>query len=145
MWTFLGIASFTYVYKKCEVLVVLARRELVIAAVLLLTVGVILTFHRYRGLKTPQVLQLPLEILSKLPLTNKIIHKSGNSQRNNAAGAKKKVSYCAVYDLFRLDVDYIYTIFTIYQVIQVDSLNPGFILQQMLFIIKEYLQKKCGF
>lgn len=95
MWTFLGIASFTYVYKKCDVFVFLLART----AVVFLAVGAILTFFRYRGLKTPQILQLPLEIFSILPFTNKIIHKLDIYQRNNAAGANKEVSYCAVYDL----------------------------------------------
>lgn len=101
MWTFLGIASFIYVYKKCDVFVFLARRELLIAAMGFLAVGAILTFHRYLwGLKTAHILQLPLEILSILPFTNKIIHKPGIIQRNNAAEENKKVR-CAVYDLFR--------------------------------------------
>lgn len=108
----MGIASFTYVYKKCEVLLFLAHRELVIAAMLLLAVGAILTFHRYRGLKTPLILQIPLEILSVLPFTEKIFHMAANSQRNNAAAAKKEVSYCAVYDLFRFGLHHIHTILT---------------------------------
>lgn len=86
MWTFLGIASFTYVYKKCDVFVFLLART----AVVFLAVGAILTFFRYRGLKTPQILQLPLEIFSILPFTNKIIHKLDIYQRNNAAGANKE-------------------------------------------------------
>ncbi|KAK3515742.1 hypothetical protein QTP70_030186 [Hemibagrus guttatus] len=93
MWTFLGIASFTYVYKKCDVFLFYAQRELVIAAMVFLVVGAILTFHRYWGQKTAQILQLPLEILSILPFTNKIIHKSGSYQKNKAVGANKKVSY----------------------------------------------------
>lgn len=99
MWTFLGIASLTYVYKKCEVFVFVAHKELVIALVLLLTLGtVMLTFHRYRAAKTPQILQLPLEILSVLPFINKIIHKSEISQRHNAAETNKKVRHDAVYE-----------------------------------------------
>ncbi|XP_053467268.1 squalene monooxygenase [Ictalurus furcatus] len=86
MWTFLGIASFTYVYKKCDVFVFLLPRT----AVVFLAVGAILTFFRYWGLKTPQILQLPLEIFSILPFTNKIIHKLDIYQRNNAAGANKE-------------------------------------------------------
>ncbi|KAF7691926.1 squalene monooxygenase [Silurus meridionalis] len=90
MWTFLGIASFTYVYKKCQVLVFLAQRELLIAALGFLAVGAILTCHRYRSVKTPQILQLLLEILSVLPFTNKIINKSEVSQRNHTAEEKRK-------------------------------------------------------
>ncbi|KAF5904252.1 squalene monooxygenase, partial [Clarias magur] len=89
MWTFLGIASFTYVYKKCDVFVFLARRELLLGALMCLALGAALTFRRYWGLKTPQILQLPLEILSRLPFTN-IIHKSDTYQQNNASKANKK-------------------------------------------------------
>ncbi|XP_060756921.1 squalene monooxygenase isoform X2 [Neoarius graeffei] len=97
MWTFLGIASFTYVYKKSDVFVFLARRELLIAALVLLAVGaIILTFHRYHwGIKTFHLLRLLLEILSVLPFILKIIHKSDITQRNNAAEENKKVSYHA--------------------------------------------------
>lgn len=110
MWTFLGIASLTYVYKKCDVLLFWARRELLIAAMVFLIVGAILTFHRYWGQKTAQILQLPLEILSILPFTDKIIHKSGSCQRNKAAGANKKVSYDHAHGC--LGSSYLYTIFT---------------------------------
>ncbi|KAB5532981.1 hypothetical protein PHYPO_G00126300 [Pangasianodon hypophthalmus] len=81
MWTFLGVASFTYVYKKCDVFVVLA---------LFLAVGAVLTFHRYRGLKTPQILHLPLEVLSLLPFTSALIHKADICQSHTAAGDNKK-------------------------------------------------------
>lgn len=100
MWTFLGIASFTYVYKKCDVFLFWASRELVMASVGFLLVGAILTFYRYWGQKTAQILQLPLEILSILPFTNKIIQKSDIYQGNKAAKANIKVSYCDVHDVY---------------------------------------------
>ncbi|TSK20203.1 Squalene monooxygenase [Bagarius yarrelli] len=90
MWTFLGIASLTYVYKKCDVYLFWVRRELLIAAALLLAVGALLTFHRYWAQKTALLLQLPLDILSILPFTHKILHKSESRQRNTAAGANNK-------------------------------------------------------
>ncbi|XP_027027248.1 squalene monooxygenase [Tachysurus fulvidraco] len=91
MWTFLGIASFTYVYKKCDVFLFWASRELVMAAVGFLLVGAILTFYRYRGQKTAQILQLPLEILSILPFTNKVIQKSHPEVRQRDKAAKANV------------------------------------------------------
>uniref|UniRef100_A0A3B3THR4 Squalene monooxygenase n=1 Tax=Paramormyrops kingsleyae TaxID=1676925 RepID=A0A3B3THR4_9TELE len=46
MWTFLGIASFTYVYKKYDAYV---HKELVVATLLLLAAGLSLSCVRYRG------------------------------------------------------------------------------------------------
>ncbi|KAF4075994.1 hypothetical protein AMELA_G00225250 [Ameiurus melas] len=86
MWTFLGVASVTYVYMKCDVFVFLLAR----AAVVLLAVGATLTFFRYRGLQTPQILQSPLEIFSTLPFTHTIMHKLDIYQRNNRKGGTRR-------------------------------------------------------
>ncbi|XP_076869192.1 squalene monooxygenase [Brachyhypopomus gauderio] len=92
MWTFLGIASFTYIYKKCDALVTYVSTELLVAAVGFITVGLLLTFGRYRGstLKVPQILNLPLDILSALPLASKIFPKSNTSNIKSASGANRK-------------------------------------------------------
>uniref|UniRef100_A0A8D0AZP0 Squalene monooxygenase n=1 Tax=Salvator merianae TaxID=96440 RepID=A0A8D0AZP0_SALMN len=52
MWTFLGIASFIYIYKKCGDLLSYANKEVVISVVLFFSLGLLLS-HRYRswGLK----------------------------------------------------------------------------------------------
>uniref|UniRef100_A0A672SVN3 Squalene monooxygenase n=1 Tax=Sinocyclocheilus grahami TaxID=75366 RepID=A0A672SVN3_SINGR len=78
MWTFLGIASFTYIYKKCDALVSYAPRELVVAAVLCVSVGLIVTCLGLRGqtLKAPQFLQMPLNLLTSFPPTKKLFSKS---------------------------------------------------------------------
>ncbi|XP_068094120.1 squalene monooxygenase [Hyperolius riggenbachi] len=50
MWTFLGVATFTYVYKKCDELLMTAPRlEVVVAVILCCTIGLALTLFRYRG------------------------------------------------------------------------------------------------
>uniref|UniRef100_A0A665UCE4 Squalene monooxygenase n=1 Tax=Echeneis naucrates TaxID=173247 RepID=A0A665UCE4_ECHNA len=66
MWTFLGIASFTYLYKKSELVLPEANREQLMAAALLLIVGLLLFFHGHkRTLSEPlHLLQLPLSFLS---------------------------------------------------------------------------------
>ncbi|XP_016338799.1 squalene monooxygenase-like [Sinocyclocheilus anshuiensis] len=78
MWTFLGIASFTYIYKKCDVLVSYAPRELMVAAVLCVSVGLIVTCLGFRGqtLKAPQFVQMPLNLLTSFPPTKKLFSKS---------------------------------------------------------------------
>ncbi|KAI2654962.1 squalene monooxygenase [Labeo rohita] len=78
MWTFLGIASFTYIYKKCDALVSYAPRELVVAAVLCVSVGLMVTCFGFRGqtLKAPQFLQMPLKLLTSFPPTKKLFAKS---------------------------------------------------------------------
>ncbi|XP_063777400.1 squalene monooxygenase [Pseudophryne corroboree] len=49
MWTFLGVATFTYVYKKCDELLSSPRLELLLALLLCCTVGLVLSLLRYRG------------------------------------------------------------------------------------------------
>ncbi|XP_006830764.1 PREDICTED: squalene monooxygenase [Chrysochloris asiatica] len=51
MWTFLGIATFTYVYKKCGDLVTLANKELLLGGLLFLSLGLLLS---YRCRQRPQ-------------------------------------------------------------------------------------------
>ncbi|XP_078542910.1 squalene monooxygenase [Lissotriton helveticus] len=53
MWTFLGIATFTYVYKKCDLLLGYAHPELLLAAGLFCSLGLLLSY-RYRGGAAPQ-------------------------------------------------------------------------------------------
>ncbi|CAJ0967236.1 unnamed protein product [Ranitomeya imitator] len=53
MWTFLGVATFTYVYKKCDELLSAPRLELLLAVLGGCTVGLLLSSIRYRG-RTPK-------------------------------------------------------------------------------------------
>ncbi|XP_016313737.1 squalene monooxygenase-like [Sinocyclocheilus anshuiensis] len=78
MWTFLGIASFTYIYKKCDALVSCAPRELLVAAVLCVSVGLMITCLGFRGqtLKAPQFLLVPVKLLTTFPPTKKLFSKS---------------------------------------------------------------------
>jgi len=93
MWTFLGIASFTYIYKKCDALVSYAPRELMVAAVLCVSVGLIFTCLGLRGqtLKAPQFLQIPFKLLSTFSLTRKLF---STSSTDSCSRTSKKVRYC---------------------------------------------------
>lgn len=53
MWTFLGIATFTYVYKKCDLLLGYAHPEVLLAAGVFCSLGLLLSY-RYRGGTAPQ-------------------------------------------------------------------------------------------
>lgn len=55
MWTFLGIATFTYLYKKCGDVVSLANKELLLCALLSLSLGLALSY-RYRRRPRPGAL-----------------------------------------------------------------------------------------
>ncbi|KAL2084293.1 hypothetical protein ACEWY4_019811 [Coilia grayii] len=95
MWTFLGIASFTYMYKKCDALVDFAHKEKILVAVAFISVGLLLTYVRYRygqRLKVPQIIHVPLEILSSLPFINKLFSRSSISHYRSSAGLCKKSS-----------------------------------------------------
>ncbi|XP_066501556.1 squalene monooxygenase [Hoplias malabaricus] len=88
MWTFLGIASFTYVYKKCNSLI--NPYTLVLAAVGLLALSTALTFVKYRGNIVPHILHLPLEILSTLPLISKLFNRSDTHSTKKVTGTTEK-------------------------------------------------------
>ncbi|KGL73717.1 Squalene monooxygenase [Tinamus guttatus] len=47
MWTFLGIASFVYVYKKCGDLMTYANKEVLLSVLVFFSLGLLLS-HRYR-------------------------------------------------------------------------------------------------
>ncbi|KAF0886715.1 squalene monooxygenase [Crocuta crocuta] len=50
MWTFLGIATFTYFYKKCGDFVSLANKELLLCVLVFLSLGLVLSYRcRYRS------------------------------------------------------------------------------------------------
>ncbi|KAG7476181.1 squalene monooxygenase [Solea senegalensis] len=86
MWTFLGIASFTYLYKKSDTVWSFAHRELLVAAVLFLTAGLLLSYIRYRQehkLRLRQLLTFPLSLLSFVPVINHFIPQT-SAQRSGS-------------------------------------------------------------
>ncbi|XP_071374789.1 squalene monooxygenase isoform X2 [Centroberyx affinis] len=93
MWTFLGIASFTYLYKKSSSVFTYAHKELVMAAALFLTVGLLLSYIRYfhgQRLRVSQVFNLPLSLLSSLPVINHFIPQTSTLSHRNAEKNRKK-------------------------------------------------------
>ncbi|XP_008277409.1 squalene monooxygenase [Stegastes partitus] len=93
MWTFLGIASFTYLYKKSDTVLSLAQRDLVTAAAFLLTAGLLLSYIRYfhgQKLRVSQVLNLPLSVLSFLPVINHLIPPTATQRSEKAESSCKK-------------------------------------------------------
>uniref|UniRef100_H3CS01 Squalene monooxygenase n=1 Tax=Tetraodon nigroviridis TaxID=99883 RepID=H3CS01_TETNG len=68
MWTFLGIVSFTYLYKKLDTLLAAAPLELVLVAALCLSAGLLLSYVRYfHQLRLPQALRFALSLLGSIP------------------------------------------------------------------------------
>lgn len=68
MWTFLGIVSFTYLYKKLDALLAAAPLELVLAAALCLSAGLLLSYVRYfHQFRLPQALRFALSLLGSIP------------------------------------------------------------------------------
>lgn len=94
MWTFLGIASFTYLYKKSDTVLTFAHKELVMAAALFLTVGLLLSYVRYfhgQKLRLSQVFNLPLSLLSYVPVINNLIPQTSARRSEKAANNYKQV------------------------------------------------------
>ncbi|XP_035254423.1 squalene monooxygenase [Anguilla anguilla] len=95
MWTFLGIASFTYVYKKCDAVLSYAHKELVLVALVFFTVGLLLSYARYRHGQThkvPQILRLPLELLASLPLAKRFFNSPTDCTSIRNGSPKKESS-----------------------------------------------------
>nr|XP_015213686.1 PREDICTED: squalene monooxygenase isoform X1 [Lepisosteus oculatus] len=66
MWTFLGIASFTYVYKKCDAVLHYANKEVALVFLGCCLLASLLSYARYRsGQALPS---LGLDIPASLPL-----------------------------------------------------------------------------
>nr|XP_020467248.1 squalene monooxygenase [Monopterus albus] len=72
MWTFLGIASFTYLYKKSGTFFTFVHKELIMVVILFITVGLLLSYIRYFHGHRPRAPQV-FNFLSFLPV---ISHKA---------------------------------------------------------------------
>ncbi|XP_061633054.1 squalene monooxygenase isoform X3 [Phyllopteryx taeniolatus] len=94
MWTFLGLASFTYLYKKSGAAWTLAQRELLTALVLFLSAGLLLSYFRYfHGRKlssAAQVFRSALSLLALLPLIHHLIPQSPPKRSRNADSTCRK-------------------------------------------------------
>lgn len=88
MWTFLGIATFTYFYKKCGDFVTLANKELLLCLLVFLSLGLVLSYRcRYRSGALPGRQQSGsrfsvLDILSALPFIGFFWAKSPTGTEN---------------------------------------------------------------
>lgn len=99
MWTFLGIASFTYLYKKSDSVLSFSHKELVMAAALFLSVGLLLSYVRYfhgHKLRVSSVLHLPLSLMSVLPFINYFIPQSSTQKSDKTENHSKKVRHCSL-------------------------------------------------
>ncbi|NXN91667.1 ERG1 monooxygenase, partial [Rhinopomastus cyanomelas] len=72
MWTFLGIASFIYVYKKCGDLMTYANKEVLLSVLVFFSLGLLLSYrYRFRGPRQQRRRSNPgmlFDVLSALPL-----------------------------------------------------------------------------
>ncbi|XP_053737373.1 squalene monooxygenase [Synchiropus splendidus] len=91
MWTFLGIASFTYLYKKSDSVLSLAPAELLLPGLLLLSAGLLLSCLRHFQLhKVSQGLHSSVSLLSLSPLLNIFSSRPGKSE-NIKKGLRSRV------------------------------------------------------
>ena len=91
---FLGIATFTYLYKKSNFVLTLALKELVMVAVLFLVVGLLLSYIRFfhgQKLSVGQLFNWHLSVLSVLPVVNHLIPQTATQRSKKADGNLKKV------------------------------------------------------
>lgn len=84
MWTFLGIVSFTYLYKKFDTFLTLAPLELVLAVVLCLTAGLLLSYIRYfHEFRLFQALRFPLGVLASIPVFKHVVSRISSRDKEN--------------------------------------------------------------
>lgn len=95
MWTFLGIATFTYFYKKCGD-VTLANKELLLCVLVFLSLGLVLSYrcrHRNGGLlgrhQSGSQFAAFSDILSALPLIGFFWAKSPESEKKEQLESKR--------------------------------------------------------
>lgn len=94
MWTFLGVAGLTYIYKKADSVLTLAYKEPMIAATLFLTAGLLLSYIRYfhgDKLRVSQVSHLFLSFLSSVPFINHLIPQTSTERSGKAGSSCGKV------------------------------------------------------
>ncbi|XP_038123216.1 squalene monooxygenase [Cyprinodon tularosa] len=92
MWTFLGVATFTYLYKKSNMLLSLAQKELLLIAALFLTAGLLISYLRFvhgQKLSVSRIIYLPLNILSCLPLISHLVPQTAEPSSKKASNTKK--------------------------------------------------------
>ncbi|KAM6214405.1 squalene monooxygenase [Rhynchocyon petersi] len=97
MWTFLGIATFTYFYNKCGDVFTLANRELLLCGLLFLSLGLLLSYrcrHRSAGLlgrqQSPTKFAAFSDVLSALPVIGAFWAKSppGSAKKEQPAARR---------------------------------------------------------
>ncbi|ELK08554.1 squalene monooxygenase [Pteropus alecto] len=97
MWTFLGLATFTYFYKKSGDLITLANKELLLCVLVFLSLGLVLSYRcRYRSGALPGRQQsgsqfaVFLDILSALPFIGFFWAKSPTGTENKEQLGSRK-------------------------------------------------------
>ncbi|KAJ7401383.1 Squalene monooxygenase [Pitangus sulphuratus] len=108
MWTFLGIASFIYVYKKCGDLMSYANKEVLLSVLVFFSLGLLLSYrYHFRGPRQRQQqkqkshLGMLSDVLSALPLVGFFWAKptpgSQQVEQPKSRKGKKEVNFSEVY------------------------------------------------
>uniref|UniRef100_A0A1A8PMP5 Squalene monooxygenase n=4 Tax=Nothobranchius TaxID=28779 RepID=A0A1A8PMP5_9TELE len=92
MWTFLGVATFTFIYKKLDLFQALVRKELLLSAILFIAAGLLLSYVRFfHGHKrsVSRVVSLPLRFFTFLPLIKHLVPQTETQNNKKAENSKK--------------------------------------------------------
>ncbi|XP_008321918.1 squalene monooxygenase [Cynoglossus semilaevis] len=102
MWTFLGIASFTYLYKKSDSVWNLVHTELLLTVVLFLTAGLLLSniscFQQHK-LRLSQIFNLSLSLLSSLPIIKHLIPNRSAQSPDSSCRKNQRIRKRAVAEI----------------------------------------------
>ncbi|XP_043930154.1 squalene monooxygenase [Protopterus annectens] len=92
MWTFLGVATFTYIYKRSDDLMSYANRDVLLAVVVFLSVGLLLSYGYRHGQNKQKRSKLGLlsEIFSLLPFTGFLFSEQTSKSNENEVDNSRK-------------------------------------------------------
>ncbi|XP_072317369.1 squalene monooxygenase [Eucyclogobius newberryi] len=85
MWTFLGIASFTYLYKKSDTVLTFLQGELIVVASLITALLIYLKYVHGHKLSVSQLLNAPLAFLGVLPFVKELIPRSSSNKTETSS------------------------------------------------------------
>lgn len=91
MWTFLGIVSFTYLYKKSDTVLTFFHKDFI--AVALLVSALFLYIRYFHGNSVSQLLNVPLSLLGFVPVLKELIPEKKKKKKKDKTEASSQKSF----------------------------------------------------
>uniref|UniRef100_A0A8C6TU10 Squalene monooxygenase n=1 Tax=Neogobius melanostomus TaxID=47308 RepID=A0A8C6TU10_9GOBI len=89
MWAFLGIASFTYLYKKSDTVLTFLHTELILVSLLITALLLYFSYVCGHKVSVSQVLNAPLTFLGVVPFVKDLILQTNSAEDRTKVSSKK--------------------------------------------------------